>query len=91
MREANPTIEALRFFCLTPDEHGEPRLRLPTIDLDDPADYFLTDQWPRLERRKDRAIWAAAHRPTAISKAVGQPGKAGAGSVEEPGMAAGAS
>ena len=94
MREPSPTLEAYRFYCLAPDDEGNPRLQLPTIDLDDPNDYFMTDQWLRLERRKERAIWAAAHRPTVIPKAPGGAPRAGGepqDESEERGRAASAS
>ena len=42
MREASPMIEALRFLSLARNDNGEPRLRLPTIDLDGAANDFLT-------------------------------------------------
>ena len=42
MGEESPSWERIRFFCTSPDDQGNPWLRLPrTFDLEDPKEFFL--------------------------------------------------
>ena len=61
MGEESPSWERIRFFCTSPDDQGNPWLRLPrTFDLEDPKEFFSTDIVPRHQRALTRNCWQQA-------------------------------
>ena len=61
MGEESPSWERIRFFCTSPDDQGNPWLRLPrTFDLEDPKEFFATDIVPRHQRALTRNCWQQA-------------------------------
>ena len=61
MGEESPSWERIRFFCTSPDDQGNPWLRLPrAFDLEDPKEFFSTDIVPRHQRALTRNCWQQA-------------------------------
>ena len=68
MGEDAPNFERVRFFATSPDERGDPWLRLPrTFDLDSPDEFFQTDVLPRQERALTRSCWQQALKSQGLS------------------------
>ena len=65
-----PTKSELKFYALSPDEHGRPRFRFPVVfDLDGPGEYYQSVIKARVDRRLKRTMWSLVYKPPKPGKA----------------------
>ncbi|CAE7796727.1 unnamed protein product, partial [Symbiodinium necroappetens] len=90
MGEESPSWERIRFYCTSPDDQGNPWLRLPrTFDLEDPKkEFFASDIVPRHQRALTRNCWQQALKAQGLGTTSQLGGGRAGGDFSEEGTAA---